>query len=97
MNDLMLRLARLIAPSGADVHDPDTTSCPSERAVLEATEAYDLYPEPDGRVRLDVSAVAKDAQELGWIELTSDYDHNPVFQLTEAGVAELYRLRRVAT
>ena len=94
--NLRLRLAQLLAPPGADVHDPDETACPSELAVLESVEAYDLWPDPDNRVRLDVTDTARYAEQVGWIRLTSDHEKNLVFQLTDAGEVALRRLRRAA-
>jgi hypothetical protein len=94
LNRLRLRIAQAIAPMGADVHDPDDTACPDERAFLEAAEAYDLYPDADGRARLDVTDTAKYAEEAGWVALTTDYDGNAVYQLTGAGESQLARLRQ---
>ncbi len=95
MNSLRLRLARFIAPAGADVHDPDTTACPAERAVLEAAEQFDLYRDVAGRVHLDVSDTVKFVEERGWVEGVVDPFDNLVFRLTMPGEAELHRLREL--
>jgi hypothetical protein len=89
---LRLRLAQAVAPLGADVHDPDDSACPGERTVLEAAEAYDLFPE-DSRILADVTDTARYAEDVGWVEKTTDYDGNELYQLTEAGAAALGRLR----
>lgn len=90
---LRLRLAQAIAPAGADVHDPDETACPQDLPVLAAVEAYELYPDPDDRVRLDVTGTVRDAEWAGWISLVRDHDDCPVYALTGAGAATLARLR----
>jgi hypothetical protein len=91
---LRLRIARLAAPAGADVHDPDATACASELVVLDAAEAWDLHLDPGGRVVADVTKVAEDAVAAGWIEQTTDYKGSPLYQLTAAGSAQQARLRR---
>lgn len=80
-----LRLAQYVAPLGADVHNPDESACPNDRAVLEAAEAWDLSPDVDGRVRLDITDVVEDMAAAGWISLTSDHDDNPIYQIQSAG------------
>jgi hypothetical protein len=87
-----LRLAQLVAPAGADVHDPDETGCPSDRVVLEAAAAWDLSPDKDGRVRLDVTDVADEMLELGWIALTTDHEDCAIYELMGPGRAELARM-----
>ncbi len=87
-----LRLAQTIAPHCADVHNPDESACPNDRVVLEAAEAWDLSPDADGRVRLDVTAVVDDMAAARWISLTSDHEDSPIYQIESAGKRALRRV-----
>lgn len=96
MTDLRLWLAQFIAPPGADIHDPDETACPAERAVLEAAEQFTLYSDDAGRVGLDVTDTVRFAVESGWLRLNTDPDGNRAYQLTELGESVLDRRRTAA-
>lgn len=89
-----LRLAQYVAPNGADVHNPDDTACPWDRPILEAAEAYDLYRDDDGKVRLDVTEHVDDAEAAGWMERAVDPQGNAACRLTGFGERSLARLRR---
>ncbi len=92
MNALRLRLARAIAPMGADVHNPDETACPSDRAVLEAAEDWALSLD-GARVEADVTDAARYCEEVGWIEKVTDPEGNEMYRLTDAGAVALARVR----
>jgi hypothetical protein len=79
-----LRLAALIAPAGADVHDPDDTECPDMTDFLESVLWGHIERHRSGGVWADNTAIAEDAEELGLIE-KADQGNQPPYRLTAAG------------
>ena len=84
---LRLWLASLIAPRGADVHDPDETACPSGQDVLTAIYRNELITQ--GRnVLLDVTSTVDEAYGAGLVV----QHNNGTWTLTPAGGGQLARL-----
>lgn len=90
MRDLRLRLAQWIAPPGVDVHDPDKTPCPQDRAILEAADAWMLYRCVDGEAHINVTDAVRAAVEDGLLRPTDAPDRHVFYGLTDEG----YRLVR---
>ncbi len=86
-----MRLARLVAPAGAEVHDPNETSCPHDQVVLEAALDGDLRPDDRERYMIDMGYEVADVADAGWIERHPD-DPSKGYQLSPAGEQELARL-----
>ena len=84
---LRLRLAHLIAPPGADVHDPDDTCCPSDRPLLGAVLWWRLRF-TDGQHWMDVDLSVHDALAAELIE----YNPDGYLRLTGYGENELARM-----
>jgi len=83
-----LRLAQLVAPAGADVHDPDQSACPHDEALLEAAQFGQLRRDPDGRFMIDMSDLARDLVDGAWFQAAADGR----YELTRAGQEQLARL-----
>ncbi len=92
LKNFRLKLAWLLAPAGADVHDPDETPCPEDMMILVGAEMYTLYPDDAGRVVLDVTEYAEHAEHTGWITRINDNDVE-LFELTAAGRSQMEHRR----
>ena len=79
-----LWLAHLIAPAGADVHDPDETTCPWSKRLLEAV----FWRELESGSYLDVIDELADLATRNLI----NFDGDGAPYVTEAGDRELARL-----
>ncbi len=84
---LRLWLAQLVAPAGAEVHDPDDTLCSGSQELLEAALYGDFRRGPDGGVLFDVTVAVDDLVDFGALVNT-----DTGYELTESGKRELARL-----
>jgi len=83
-----LRLAQLIAPPGADVHNPDDTCCPRDRDLLEAICFGWLRQGDRSTMWMDVTIALDEACAGGLVNRGKD---GPPW-LTSHGEQELARL-----
>lgn len=82
------RLASLIAPAGADVHDPDETLCRGFEPYLNAVAWGEVHT--DGtKQTLDISS---DLDELAGRYGLIDYDEKGRPRLTDKGVREVAKM-----
>lgn len=89
---LRLRLARAVAPAGADLHDPDATSCPGYQALLEEVFAGRLVQGPGTAIYMNVKIDLEVADLDGWVTEINHEDGRQGWRLTPAGQRELGRL-----
>ncbi len=64
-----LRLAKTVAPAGADVHDPDDTVCPSLQDLLAAVFFQGLTYQADETWLLDVTDDLDYLKDRGLVEM----------------------------